>query len=225
MAFGERIASKSDALSEKQKDYLARMRGAASRMSTLINDLLEFSRVNSKGKEFTEVDLNLVIEECIDDLSVLIDESGTNIKPLPTLPIISADPTQLRQIFFNLLNNAVKFSKKSDTPIVSVEIEPHEQPEGVMIDGLSNWYKISIIDNGIGFEDEYAEKIFAPFQRLHSREQYEGTGIGLAVCRRIVERHNGVIEASSIPSKHTTFSVVLPASNRLISIKYATTNH
>jgi light-regulated signal transduction histidine kinase (bacteriophytochrome) len=81
------------------------------------------------------------------------------------------------------------------------------------------------VDNGIGFEDEYAEKIFAPFQRLHSRDQYEGTGIGLAVCRRIVERHNGVIEASSIPSKRTIFSIVIPASNRLISIKYATTNH
>lgn len=225
MAFGERIASKSDALSEKQKDYLARMRGAAGRMSTLINDLLEFSRVNSKGKEFTEVDLNSVIEECIDDLSVLIDESGSNIKTLPSLPIINADPTQMRQLFFNLLNNAVKFSKNSDSPTVAVEIEMCEQPDGVMIEDLSNWYKISIVDNGIGFEDEYAEKIFAPFQRLHSRDQYEGTGIGLAVCRRIVERHNGVIEASSIPSKRTIFSIVIPASNRLISIKYATANH
>jgi signal transduction histidine kinase len=218
MAFGDRLSSQSDNLSDKQADYLVRMRGAASRMSTLISDLLEFSRVATRGKSFAQVDLNEVLANCIDDLNVLIEEAGAQIIMVEA-PTLIADPTQMRQLFFNLLANGVKFSNKGDRPIVEIDIQQVAQPDSIEIEGLDEWYCIRIKDNGIGFEQEYAEKIFAPFQRLHSRESFKGTGIGLAICRRIVERHNGIIEAKGKVNEGAVFEVTLPAVNRLISIK------
>ncbi len=223
MAFGDRIDSQSDNLSSKQRDYLKRMRGAADRMSTLISDLLEFSRINTRGKAFVKISLNQIVKNCIDDLNVLIEETQVEIH-VENLPDIVADPTQMHQLFFNLLANAIKFSQKKDDSQVKLTVLPVAQPTNIEIENLSNWYAISVVDNGIGFEPEYAEKIFAPFQRLHSRESYKGTGIGLAICRRIVERHNGLIEAHSAGSKSenprgATFTVTLAANNRLISIK------
>ena len=218
MAFGDRLESQSDALNEKQLDYLQRMRGAAARMSKLISDLLEFSRVNTKGREFQEVDLNLVVAEAMDDLNVLIEESSVSLT-IAELPTIIADAPQMQQLFFNLIANAVKFSQHNESPKVELRVNAVTQPEQIELDGLSNWYCIQIIDNGIGFEQEHAEKIFAPFQRLHSRSEYKGTGIGLAICRRIVERHNGIISAAGESGKGAVFSVTMPANNYLNSIK------
>jgi len=215
LAFGDRLLSHQDNFSEKQTDYLLRMTAAAKRMSTLISDLLEFSRVATRGKPFETVDLNLVIEHCLEDLEVLIDETNADIR-LVDAPTVIADPTQMRQLFFNLIANAVKFSKKNRQPIVEIEIVPTLQPADVEIEGLSDWRRFRIKDNGIGFDPEYAEKIFAPFQRLHSRDSYKGTGIGLAICRRIVERHNGTIIAAGKPDEGAVFEVVLPAANKLI---------
>ncbi|MDT0582009.1 sensor histidine kinase [Brumicola blandensis] len=218
MAFGDRLESQADALNDKQLDYLQRMRGAAARMSKLISDLLEFSRVNTKGREFQEVDLNIVVAETLDDLNVLIEESGVSLT-IAELPTVTADAPQMQQLFFNLIANAVKFSEQNESPSVEVRVNSVPQPEQLELEGLSNWYCFEIIDNGIGFDQEHAEKIFAPFQRLHSRSEYKGTGIGLAICRRIVERHNGIITASGESGKGATFSVTLPASNYLNSIK------
>ena len=218
MAFGDRLETQSDNLSEKQRDFLQRMRSAANRMSVLISDLLEFSRVTTRGRDFQEVDLNLIVANCVEDLNVLIEETKVSLDIAP-LPTITADPTQMQQLLFNLLANAIKFSKKEVNPIVHISVQNVSQPDSVEVEGLDDWQCISITDNGIGFEQEYAEKIFAPFQRLHSRDSFKGTGIGLAICRRIVERHNGIIKAEGKVDEGATFTVSLPAQNYLISIK------
>ena len=218
MAFGDRLESQSDNLSDKQRDFLKRMRSAANRMSILISDLLEFSRVSTRGKPFQEVDLNSIVQNCIDDLNVLIEETGVSIK-IDSLPSVIADPTQMQQLLFNLLTNAIKFSQNEAAPQVSISVESAEQPTAIEIEELKDWICITIKDNGIGFEQEYAEKIFAPFQRLHSRNSFKGTGIGLAICRRIIERHNGIIVAQGNTNEGATFKVTLPKINQLISIK------
>jgi signal transduction histidine kinase len=218
MAFGDRLSVQSENLSDKQLDYLARMRAAASRMSTLINDLLEFSRIATQGKPFNPVDLNQVFSDCIDDLNVLIEETNAQVT-IVDAPVVQADSTQMQQLFFNLIANAVKFARNTPQPKVEISIKKVKQPSHIELDELGNWYKFTIKDNGIGFKQEHAEKIFAPFQRLHSRDSYKGTGIGLAICRRIVERHNGAIEAKGNTGKGAIFEVTLPALNRLISIK------
>jgi light-regulated signal transduction histidine kinase (bacteriophytochrome) len=216
-AFGDRLSADSDMFSSKQSDYLNRMTSAASRMSSLINDLLEFSRISTRGKSFETVDVNTIIKDCIEDLNILIEETNAKIV-LAEAPNLLSDKTQMRQLFSNLLGNAIKFSNKNDMPQVDIHIKQVEQPPEIKIEGLSEWYTFSVKDNGIGFEQEYAEKIFAPFQRLHSRASYKGTGIGLAICRRIVERHNGVIEAKGMPGEGALFEVTLPAVNVLTSI-------
>lgn len=217
MAFGDRLSA-SDNLEPKQQDYLERMRGAASRMSTLISDLLEFSRVTTRGKPFQFVDLKFVMVSSIDDLNILIDETNAQVT-FDELPSINADPTQMQQLFFNLISNAIKFSSEQKHPEVTITATKIQQPEDVEVEDLDDWYKFTIKDNGIGFDQEHAEKIFAPFQRLHSRQEFKGTGIGLAICRRIVERHNGVIRAFGKVNEGATFEICLPAENRLISIK------
>ncbi len=218
MAFGDRLETQSENLNDKQRDFLKRMRSAASRMSVLISDLLEFSRITTRGKPFQSVDLNLVVQDCIDDLHVLIEESNCSID-IETLPSIIADPTQMQQLLFNLIANAVKFSQNEALPKVKISVKAVEQPESIDLEGLSGWFCITVADNGIGFEQEYANKIFAPFQRLHSRDSFKGTGIGLAICRRIVERHNGIIIANGDTNKGAVFSVTLPADNFVISLK------
>ncbi|MGB3724546.1 MAG: ATP-binding protein [Glaciecola sp.] len=217
LAFGDRLQS-TDSLTDKQQDYLKRMRGAASRMSTLISDLLEFSRITTRGKAFQKLDLNALLEACVDDLAVLIDETNVSLH-IDDLPSIQGDPTQIRQLFFNLLANAIKFSASEENPKVTLTVNAIAQPDEIEVDDLGQWYTFSIVDNGIGFEQEYAEKIFAPFQRLHSRQAFKGTGIGLAICRRIVERHNGLISATGNIEEGAIFDVCLPTDNYLISIK------
>ena len=218
MAFGERLETQSENLSDKQRDFLKRMRSAAGRMSVLISDLLEFSRITTRGKPFQSVDLNIVVQDCIDDLQVLIEESNCSIN-VETLPSIVADPTQMQQLLFNLIANAIKFSQNESQPAVNISVETVEQPEAIDIAGLTGWFRLTVTDNGIGFEQEYANKIFAPFQRLHSRDSFKGTGIGLAICRRIVERHNGTIDAQGETDKGAVFSVTLPTDNFLFSLK------
>jgi signal transduction histidine kinase len=218
MAFGGRLESQAENLNDKQRDFLQRMRSAASRMSILISDLLEFSRVSTRGKPFQSVDLNTVVQNCIDDLNVLIEETNVTID-VEHLPIINADPTQMQQLLFNLIANAIKFSQNESHPSVEISALSVDQPESVDIEGLKDWFCIRVADNGIGFEQEHADKIFAPFQRLHSRDKFKGTGIGLAICRRIVERHNGIIEAKGETDKGAVFKLTLPADNFLISIK------
>lgn len=215
-AFGDRIDSGyGDALDERGRDFLHRMLTAAERMSTLISDLLAFSRVSTRGKDFAMVELNQVFTNVIGDLEIAIEESGASLH-IGELPGIMADRSQIEQVILNLLSNALKFKAPDRAPVISVTCSATEQPDVDAILHIQNseWIRIQIEDNGIGFEQEFAEKIFAPFQRLHGRNAYKGTGIGLAVCRRIIERHNGIIEAIGTPGQGSRFIITLPVNGQ-----------
>ena len=208
-AFGDRInRAYADELGEQGADYLNRMKNAAERMSTLISDLLAFSRVTTRGKDFVDVDLVDIVSGILSDLEIAIAESGADIK-VDQLPTIQADPSQMHQLFVNLISNAIKFRHTGQSPKIQISYSTEE-----VIDDITNqastWNIFTLSDNGIGFEQEFADKIFVPFQRLHARSEYKGTGIGLAVCRRIVERHGGTILAQSELGKGTIFTIKMP---------------
>ena len=199
--FGERLkATCSDALGPEGRDYVERMQKAASRMRGLIDDLLAFSRVSSKARPFTRVDLGAVAREVLGDLAPLIARTGARIT-LGELPVLEADPLQMRQLLHNLLANALKFRREGVPPLLSVRATLPPDPQHC------EW---EVEDNGIGFEEQHAERIFNVFQRLHGRDQYEGTGIGLAICRKIAERHGGGITARGTPGVGSIFHVSLP---------------
>jgi signal transduction histidine kinase len=201
-AFGDRLSAKYGAeLTEQGRDYLARMQDAAARMQTLINDLLTFSRVTTRAQPFVAVDLTALVGQVLTDLEVRIQQSEARVQ-VDELPTIDGDPLQLRQLFQNLLSNALKFQQPDVAPVVHVYAE--DVDEGTV--------RICVRDNGIGFDEKYLDRIFTIFQRLHGRVEYEGTGIGLAVCRKIVDRHGGTISARSAPGAGATFLVTLPRS-------------
>lgn len=204
-AFGDRLQSTArDSLSEEALDYLTRMRNAAGRMQGLINDLLTYSRVTTRAQPFEPVDLSKVLDEVLSDLEISISEAGARVES-GDLATIDADPVQMQQLLQNLIGNAVKFRRQDEPPVVRISGRFVEE-------GCANGpcYEIQIADNGIGFEQKYAERIFAVFQRLHGRGEYSGTGIGLAVCRKIVDRHSGKITVQSEPGVGSTFTVTLP---------------
>ncbi len=200
-AFGGRLQSKYGAeLGERGQDYITRMTGAAHRMQTLIEDLLTYSRVTTKAQPHVRVDLDQVVREVLGDLETRIEELNGTVT-LESLPSIDADPVQMRQLFQNLIGNALKFHQADVPPTVTV---------ASTLDG-GGAVEMTVTDNGIGFEAEHAERIFGTFQRLHGRSAYEGTGIGLSVCRKIVQQHHGWITASSQPGQGTTFTFALAA--------------
>lgn len=223
-AFGDRLKARcEEAGLEAGRDYLERMQNAAARMQRLINDLLTFSRVLSRAQPFAPVDLNAVAREVLGDLEVAIEKSGAQVEVGP-LPTIEGDAMQLRQLFQNLIGNALKFQPPGATPHVRIEgrvvLQPSGRGDTAMFtaraaDGGTvtlgeEFCELTVQDNGIGFDEKYLDKIFAVFTRLHGRQEYEGTGIGLAVCRRIVDRHGGSITARSQPGQGATFIVRLP---------------
>lgn len=186
-------------LSDKGRDYLQRANAAAERMQRLIEDLLKFSRVSTQGRPFERVDLARVTERVLVDLDV--EEAGAQVVVGP-LPVISADPLQMQQLLQNLISNALKFRRAEVAPEIRIS---------AVIDGDD--LQLSVADNGIGFEPRYAARIFRIFERLHGRTDYPGTGIGLALCRKIADRHGGTIEAHSDLGKGATFTITLPASH------------
>jgi len=215
-AFGDRLkATCGDDISEKGRDYLQRMQSAAGRMQVLIEDLLTFSRVASKAQPFVALNLQKIAEEVISDLEITIDHLNGRVK-LGKLPIIDADPIQMRQLLQNLIGNGLKFHKKNITPIVKVDSKIIEkQSQDSSEDSfVQEFCQIVVEDNGIGFDEKYSSKIFNVFQRLHSRSEYKGTGIGLAVCRKIIERHGGDITAESKPGKGAKFIITIPLKQR-----------
>jgi len=198
-AFGDRLkAGYDEALDERGHDYLERMQNAAGRMQTLINDLLKFSRVTTKAQPLVQVNLAEVVREVVDSLEAHIERTGGRVE-VDDMPTIDADPTQMRQLLQNLISNGLKFHKEEEPPVVRVH--------GKLID---NRCQITVEDNGIGFDEKYLDRIFTIFQRLHGRLEYEGTGVGLAICRKIVERHGGSITAKSTPGQGAKFIVTLP---------------
>jgi two-component system sensor kinase FixL len=198
-AFADRLVVKYKAvLGEDGQDYLSRMLNSASRMQKLIDDLLTYSRITSRAQPFSVTDLNTVLKDVLADLEFRIEQTKAKLD-IAHLPTIDADPSQMRQLFQNLIANALKFHKEGETPSVSVR---H------LITG--NQVRIEISDNGIGFDVKYLDRIFTIFQRLHGRNEYEGTGVGLAVCRKITERHGGQITANSSPGSGAIFIIILP---------------
>jgi len=208
-AFGERLkAVCGDELSEKGRNYLERMQSAANRMQILIKDLLTFSRIASKAQPFVPVDLRNTTLEVISDMEISIERLGGRVE-VGDLPTIEADPLQMRQLIQNLIGNGIKFHKENESPIVKIYGEIVEQRERDN-DQSNIVYNIIIEDNGIGFDEKYCDRIFTVFQRLHGRSEYEGTGLGLAVCRKIVERHGGSIIAKSKQGQGAKFIATMP---------------
>lgn len=208
-AFGNLLEEEySESLGEG-KAYLDRMRKAAGRMRVLIDDLLTFSRVTTKAQPFSPVNLNTIVEQAIDDLGSRIQETH-GIVEVGKLPTIEADGQQMYHMFQNLLSNALKFHKVGVAPIVKVTAQAIPASESTKFPARER-YLLTIEDNGIGFDEKYLDRIFTVFQRLHGRNQYEGTGIGLAVVRKIVERHGGTITAKSAVGEGATFLITLPA--------------
>lgn len=191
-----------DSLDEEGRFYLERMRQAAIRMSGLITDLLAFSRVTTQGRPFQPVDLEKIIDEVLSDLEIGITEADARIE-VGSMPQVTADPIQMRQLFQNLIGNAIKFRRKDVPPVVAVRgwVEESENQQIA---------RFEIEDNGIGFDEKYHDRIFSPFQRLHGRSTYPGSGIGLALCRRIIERHRGKITVRSTPGEGSCFIVTIP---------------
>jgi light-regulated signal transduction histidine kinase (bacteriophytochrome) len=199
-----------DELSPSAKDNFNRMQSAANRMQKLIEDLLVFSRTSTEAKIFIKTDLNKVLQQVKDDLLVQISNTRAVISSddLPSLHVI---PLQFHQLFQNLISNALKFHKTNEPPQIniscdvvdSVNIQRTNLPE-------KKYVRISIVDNGIGFEQEFSDKIFQLFQRLHGKSEYPGTGIGLAICKKIMENHRGFILAAGNPGSGARFDVYLP---------------
>ena len=202
-AFSSRLAARSaEALGEEGRDDLRRMQNAVTRMQTLIDDLLALSRVSTRGRPLVPVELDAIVRDVLSDMEPRIENTGARIEVAP-LPTIDADPTQMRQLLQNLLGNALKFVRPGVPPVVRIR--------SAVADGR---VELRVEDNGIGFEQRYAERIFTVFQRLQGRTEYEGTGIGLAICRRIAERHGGSITAEGRPGQGATFVVTLPLRHR-----------
>ncbi|MGZ7027873.1 MAG: sensor histidine kinase [Terriglobales bacterium] len=201
LAFGEHLKDHLGSnLDELGSDFLARMQNAAKRMSVLIEALLAYSRVASRAQPMERVDLLSVLLGVLPDLEERIAKTHARIEFAP-LPKVMADPMQVRQVIQNLLGNALKFQAPGTTP--QVEITGKINARG--------WCEITVRDNGIGFDEKYLDRIFRPFQRLHGRNEYEGSGMGLAICRKVVARHGGTITAHSRPGAGATFVVTLPA--------------
>jgi PAS domain S-box-containing protein len=211
-AFGDRLKGKCDAVNlQEGRDYLERMQSAAARMQTLINDLLTFSRVISASQPFVSVDLNAVTKGVLSDLEVRVEQTKAKVE-VGDLPTIEGDPLQMRQLLQNLIGNALKFQPPDARPLIRIQGRILKSPFAGTPeeDPYAEQCELTIQDNGIGFDEKYLDKIFAVFQRLHGRNEYEGTGVGLAVCRRITDRHGGTINAKSKPGEGATFIVTLP---------------
>lgn len=210
-AFGDRLQTRHGAsLNEEARDYLSRIQNAAGRMRSLIQDLLTYSRVATKTRPFSSVNLATTVQGIMADLAIRLEDTGGRVE-IGDLPAIEADAMQMRQLFQNLIDNGLKFHRDGQLPIVRIYVRPEEEqasPEA--------WEEgeplvhIVVQDNGIGFDEKFVDRIFSPFERLHNQRKYGGTGIGLAICRKIAERHGGGISVRSTPGQGSEFSIALP---------------
>lgn len=207
-AFGDRLQTRFAAeLSADGQMFIERMQSAAGRMRRLINDLLSYSRVTTKAKPFQTVDLNTVLTDVLSDLQASIDDHQAKIITT-SMPSIPADPVQMEQLFQNMISNSLKFARADATPVIEITatLEASADPDS----RIQNDCVIRFADNGIGFDNKYKDLIFKIFQRLHARSNIDGTGVGLATCRKIVERHNGSIDCDGRPNEGATFIIRIP---------------
>jgi signal transduction histidine kinase len=200
-------------LTESETGLFDRIKTSADRMHLLVEDLLEFSHVSAQPRELEAVDLNQKIQRVLSDLELPIEEKGAEVIVHP-LPTIFGIRRQLQQLFQNLISNALKYSKPDVAPRVTISarmVNGREYPNIPYDSGDNTFHLIEVRDNGIGFEQKYAEQIFKMFQRLHGKSEYSGTGIGLSIARKVVQNHNGYIWAESEVNKGSTFKILLPA--------------
>lgn len=210
--FIERLESKyRSELGEDGKLYLTRISASVENMRHLIDTLLEFSRTARSNQPFLQVDLNRTLKEVQTDLELKIEETATTIH-VDILPAIEGIPSQMKQLFDNLLNNSIKFRKPNVPPVLNIRCLrlSRRQKEQHHLDTSNTWFKIDFSDNGIGFESEFNERIFQIFQRLHGKTEYPGSGIGLAICKKIIDQHKGLIYATGEPENGATFTIILP---------------
>lgn len=199
ITFGDLLASRISEADIKGIDYLHRMQKSASRMRILVEDLLQFTRVENKPRDFEPLDLNKVVRNVLEDLETRIDETKGEIN-FTDLPVIDGDPVQMHQLFLNLIGNALKFHREGIPPVVALDCVEIE----------NGFWEITVKDYGIGIKEEHVDKIFKPFERLHGRTTYEGTGIGLTICNKIVTRHGGKISVKRQSTHGVTFHITLP---------------
>jgi light-regulated signal transduction histidine kinase (bacteriophytochrome) len=202
--FSDMIIQKKTGTDDVNK-YVTKITNATIRMQQLVSDLLRFSRHSIQGGDFVAADLNDIVKEAVNELEIKIQQTNARIIIDP-LPAVSAIPVLMQQVFYNLISNALKFRKKEVTPEIHIYAEQEKHPE--IAD--SYYYRIFVKDNGIGFESQYSDDIFIVFKRLHSYHEIEGTGIGLSICKKIMEQHNGTIKATSEIDHGATFIVSIP---------------
>jgi len=201
-----------DGLPDKAKELVNKIWSSSERMSLLIKDVLNFSRIAGSANMFIKTDLNQILNNILEDFDMLVLERGASIR-VEFLPSIEAIPLQINQLFYNLIGNALKFSKEGRPPVITISsrtLLPEEAAKHAGLNRQLSYAEISFKDNGIGFEQQFAEQIFSIFERLNSQHQYSGTGIGLALCRKIAEQHQGRIHAEAEESNGATFYVLLP---------------
>jgi light-regulated signal transduction histidine kinase (bacteriophytochrome) len=215
-AFSDRLRTLcGGTLDEAANECVERMQSAAGRMQSLIDGLLSLSRVTTQGQSFVPVNLEQVAREVVSDLEMQIERQAGRVE-VGHLPAIQADPLQMRQLLQNLIANGLKFHRPEEPPVVKIagKLTPGRQLRHSRQPAAEERCQILVEDNGIGFDEKYRERIFDVFERLHPRDVFEGTGIGLALCRKIAERHGGQITAHSTSGQGSVFEVVLPAIHR-----------
>jgi signal transduction histidine kinase len=209
--FSDRLIVKyADTFEDGAKSYLLRIQHECKRMQELINDILEFSKISVDKELFEDIDMNLLLKEVLGEMDSIVREKKATVKP-ESLPVIRANPILMRILFINLIGNALKYSDKNIPTVIQIHQELHQTGKNGKDKGSGSGYcRIYISDNGIGFDQKYAEEVFDMFRRLHPASEYEGTGIGLALCKKIVEKHDGFISARSVVGEGSTFIISFP---------------
>ena len=202
ISFGDLIRSRSNTIDEKDIFYLSRMENSSQRLQSLVEDLVNYSTLDSaQARKMEKLDLKDVVQQVLMDLEISIEQSNAKVNIID-LPVIEANRFQMFHLFQNLISNALKYHREDEPPSLTIS--------GKIVDSQKGYCRISIADNGIGFEEKYLDRIFKPFQRLHASSQFEGTGMGLAICKKIIDKHNGTITAEAKPQSGTTFIIELP---------------
>jgi hypothetical protein len=197
---------------EKQAGYVDKITTASKRMRALIRDILAFSELSKENNAFEKVDLQKIAEAVLSDFDLLIEQGGAEVD-CSGLPVVDAIPLQMTQLFSNLISNALKFTRNDVKPLITIRAEPLTAEAAgpyLPVKSTTDYYRITFSDNGIGFQPEQAEQIFNIFQRLHDKTEFSGTGIGLALCKKIAQSHHGEIFASGHPGHGAVFTLILP---------------
>jgi two-component system CheB/CheR fusion protein len=213
MTFSDRLQQHfGDGLPEKGNGYVEKIIDSSKRMTRLIDDLLNFSKITKQSEPFKRTDLNTIVKNVLGDFEEIIKEKKAKVE-YEKLPVIQAIPVQMEQLFHNLISNGLKFTAKAKQPLIRISARAFNKSRISRFPRLNvntEYQEIIVQDNGIGFSTEYANQIFIIFQRLNDKQEFPGTGIGLALCRKIVYNHNGEIFAESKEGKGAAFHVVLP---------------